>query len=134
MISAPAYNRARAELQAFLERHSLAKKVARHARRFEEALKGLMVPGLFFEELGFRYFGPIDCDDLDVLFPTLKNILPLKGTKVLHVVTKKGAAINLPRPNPNAFTAQRRSISRLVLCGLPHRHSAIIWGRFDRAG
>jgi len=90
LISAPAYNRARAELQRFLEKHSLAKKVARHAKRFEEALKGLMVPGIFFEELGFRYFGPIDGHNLDVLIPTLKNILSLKGPKVLHVITKKG--------------------------------------------
>jgi 1-deoxy-D-xylulose-5-phosphate synthase len=90
LISAPAYNRARAELQRFLEKHSLAKKVARHAKRFEEALKGLMVPGIFFEELGFRYFGPIDGHNIDLLNQTFKNILPLKGPKVLHVVTKKG--------------------------------------------
>ena len=90
LISAPAYNRARAELHRFLEKHSLTKKVARHAKRFEEALKGLMVPGIFFEELGFRYFGPIDGHNLDVLIPTLKNILSLKGPKVLHVITKKG--------------------------------------------
>jgi len=90
LISAPAYNRARAELERFLEKHSLAKKVARHAKRFEEALKGLMVPGIFFEELGFRYFGPIDGHNLDVLIPTIKNILALKGPKLLHVITKKG--------------------------------------------
>ena len=89
-ISAPAYNRARAELQRFLEKYSLTKKVARHAKRFEEALKGLMVPGIFFEELGFRYFGPIDGHNLEVLIPTFKNILSLKGPKLLHVITKKG--------------------------------------------
>jgi len=103
IISAPAYNRARIELERFLEKHSLAKKVARHAKRFEEALKGLMVPGLFFEELGFRYFGPYDGHNLETLVPTLKNILPLKGPKVLHIVTQKGKGYKFAEEDPERF-------------------------------
>ena len=53
-------------------------------------MKGLIIPGIFFEELGFRYFGPLDGHNLEGLISTLKNIINLPGPKILHVVTKKG--------------------------------------------
>ena len=58
--------------------------------KFEEAIKGLFVPGMFFEELGFRYFGPLDGHNLEILIPALKNILKLPGPRLLHLVTIKG--------------------------------------------
>ncbi|MCP4653365.1 MAG: 1-deoxy-D-xylulose-5-phosphate synthase [Candidatus Omnitrophica bacterium] len=103
IISAPVYNRLRNELESFLEHFSLTKKLNAHARKFEEALKGLMVPGIFFEELGFRYFGPIDGHNLGVLIPTIKNIISLKGPKLLHVVTKKGKGYKFAEENPEEF-------------------------------
>lgn len=60
------------------------------ARRAEEHMKGLIVPGTLFEEFGFNYIGPIDGHDLPALLTTLKNIRNLRGPQLLHVITKKG--------------------------------------------
>jgi 1-deoxy-D-xylulose-5-phosphate synthase len=60
------------------------------ARRTEEHVKGLIVPGTLFEEFGFNYIGPIDGHDLPTLVATLKNIQKLPGPQFLHVITKKG--------------------------------------------
>lgn len=103
ILSAPIYNRVKAELASFLEHHSFTKKLLPRAKKFEEALKGLLVPGIFFEELGFRYFGPVDGHDLDSLIPTLKNVLSLKGPRLLHVITKKGKGHVFSENNPEDF-------------------------------
>ncbi|MEK6712211.1 MAG: 1-deoxy-D-xylulose-5-phosphate synthase [Nitrospinota bacterium] len=58
--------------------------------KFEESLKHLIVPGILFEELGFRYIGPVDGHRLDLLVPTLRNVRNLKGPNLVHVITKKG--------------------------------------------
>ena len=60
------------------------------ARRAEEHVKGMIVPGTLFEEMGFNYIGPIDGHDLPTLLKTLHNLRALKGPQFLHVVTKKG--------------------------------------------
>jgi 1-deoxy-D-xylulose-5-phosphate synthase len=60
------------------------------ARRAEEHVKGLIVPGTLFEEFGFNYVGPIDGHDLDTLLTTMSNIKHLEGPQLLHVVTRKG--------------------------------------------
>ncbi|ENM5731741.1 1-deoxy-D-xylulose-5-phosphate synthase [Vibrio mimicus] len=59
-------------------------------RRTEEHLKGMVVPGTLFEELGFNYIGPVDGHDVLELIKTLKNMRELKGPQFLHVMTKKG--------------------------------------------
>jgi 1-deoxy-D-xylulose-5-phosphate synthase len=60
------------------------------ARRSEEFMKGMVLPGTLFEELGFNYIGPIDGHDIKALVATLKNLRKLKGPQFLHVVTRKG--------------------------------------------
>jgi 1-deoxy-D-xylulose-5-phosphate synthase len=60
------------------------------ARRAEEHVKGLVVPGTLFEEFGLNYIGPIDGHDLDALIPTLQNLRKLNGPQLLHVITRKG--------------------------------------------
>jgi 1-deoxy-D-xylulose-5-phosphate synthase len=60
------------------------------ARRSEEHMKGMVLPGTLFEEMGFNYIGPIDGHDLKVLVPALRNLRELKGPQFLHVVTRKG--------------------------------------------
>ena len=59
-------------------------------RRTEEHLKGMVVPGTLFEELGFNYIGPVDGHDVQALAQTLKNMRGLKGPQLLHIMTKKG--------------------------------------------
>lgn len=73
------------------------------ARRTEEHVKGMVVPGTLFEELGFNYIGPIDGHDMDTLTKTLKNLSKLKGPRFLHVVTRKGKGFKPAEENPCAF-------------------------------
>ncbi|HVO45990.1 MAG TPA: 1-deoxy-D-xylulose-5-phosphate synthase [Steroidobacteraceae bacterium] len=60
------------------------------ARRSEEHLKGMVLPGTLFEELGFNYIGPMDGHDVKALVSTLRNLKKLRGPQFLHVVTRKG--------------------------------------------
>ena len=60
------------------------------ARRSEEHLKGMVLPGTLFEEMGFNYIGPIDGHDVKALVSTLRNLRKLRGPQFLHVVTRKG--------------------------------------------
>ncbi|MGH8585868.1 MAG: 1-deoxy-D-xylulose-5-phosphate synthase N-terminal domain-containing protein, partial [Gammaproteobacteria bacterium] len=60
------------------------------ARRAEEHVKGLIIPGTLFEELGFNYIGPIDGHDLPTLLGTIRNVSQMPGPQLLHVITKKG--------------------------------------------
>ncbi|HTV97364.1 MAG TPA: 1-deoxy-D-xylulose-5-phosphate synthase [Steroidobacteraceae bacterium] len=60
------------------------------ARRSEEHLKGMVLPGTLFEEMGFNYIGPVDGHDVRALVSTLGNVKKLRGPQFLHVVTRKG--------------------------------------------
>ena len=60
------------------------------AKRAEEHLKGMVVPGTLFEELGFSYYGPIDGHDLPDLLKILSNLKKIEGPRLLHIVTRKG--------------------------------------------
>ncbi len=60
------------------------------ARRAEEHVKGMIVPGTLFEELGFSYYGPIDGHNLHDMIPLIKNMQHLSGPRLLHIVTRKG--------------------------------------------
>jgi len=64
--------------------------VAQLAKRWEEHMKGMVLPGTLFEEFGFNYIGPIDGNDLDTLVRTLANVKQLPGAQLLHVITRKG--------------------------------------------
>ena len=60
------------------------------AKRAEEHVKGMVLPGTLFEELGFSYFGPIDGHNLEDLMPMLRNMQQMDGPRMLHIVTRKG--------------------------------------------
>jgi len=73
------------------------------ARLTEEHVKGMIVPGTLFEELGFHYFGPVDGHDLSALLPVLKNLSTHKGPCFLHVVTRKGKGYFPAEDDPGKF-------------------------------
>jgi len=75
------------------------------AKRTEEHLKGMVVPGTLFEELGFNYIGPIDGHDVDALVETLRNMRNLKGPQVLHIMTKKGRGYEPAEKDPIGWHA-----------------------------
>ncbi|MDP2560051.1 1-deoxy-D-xylulose-5-phosphate synthase [Psychrobium sp. 1_MG-2023] len=73
------------------------------ARRSEEHLKGMVVPGTLFEEFGFNYIGPLDGHDVNGLVETLKNMRGLKGPQILHVMTKKGKGYKPAEQDPIGY-------------------------------
>ncbi|MFB0975018.1 MAG: 1-deoxy-D-xylulose-5-phosphate synthase [Tolumonas sp.] len=73
------------------------------ARRAEEHIKGMVIPGTLFEELGFNYIGPIDGHDIKALVSTLNNMRQLKGPQLLHVMTKKGKGYEPAEKDPIGY-------------------------------
>jgi 1-deoxy-D-xylulose-5-phosphate synthase len=70
------------------------------ASKAEEHLKGMVVPGTIFEELGFNYIGPIDGHNVESLVDTLSNMRNMNGPKILHIVTKKGKGYEQAEQDP----------------------------------
>src|SRR5580700_6005745 len=70
------------------------------ARRSEEHLKGMVLPGTLFEEMGFNYIGPMDGHDVKALVTTLRNLSKLNGPQFLHVVTRKGKGYSPAEADP----------------------------------
>lgn len=104
MIANPIYNKVRDEAEKVV--HSIPKlgpRAVKTVKKFQEGIKNLLVPGIFFEELGFRYFGPIDGHNIDQLISMLEKVLPLKEPVLLHVVTKKGKGYSFAEENPTKF-------------------------------
>ncbi len=75
------------------------------ACRAEEHMKGMVIPGTLFEELGFNYIGPVDGHDLPALLSTLKNIKELSGPQFLHIVTQKGKGFEPAEQQPTQYHA-----------------------------
>ena len=75
------------------------------ARKTEETAKSMLAPGVFFEELGWNYIGPIDGHDLPTLITTLRNMRQMKGPQFLHVVTRKGKGFAPAEADPIGYHA-----------------------------
>jgi 1-deoxy-D-xylulose-5-phosphate synthase len=89
--SNPLYNRVRSAIGDFADNApGPLSGLGGLVRRWEESMKTFLTPGVLFEELGFRYFGPIDGHDLDALIDTLGAVRALAGPRLVHVVTQKG--------------------------------------------
>ena len=70
------------------------------ARRMFESLSSLVLPGIFFNELGYRYFGPLDGHDLNALTRTMERLQKIRGPRLLHLVTTKGKGLPIAERNP----------------------------------
>jgi len=104
IISMPVYNRFKDALENFLvSRVPRGSRLLKLAYKFEEGLKGLFIPGVLFEELGFRYFGPFDGHNLSELIPEMRNILSIKGPRLMHIITKKGKGYFAAEKDPVRF-------------------------------
>jgi 1-deoxy-D-xylulose-5-phosphate synthase len=84
------YNKFEQQVWDFLGRLPAGETAQKLAHKAKESLKTFMTPGHLFEALGFRYFGPIDGHDLDLVVETLRDVKRLGGPTLLHVVTEKG--------------------------------------------
>jgi 1-deoxy-D-xylulose-5-phosphate synthase len=104
IITNPAYNRIRKDIEKVLKRiPRFGFRAYRAARKLEEGLKNLLIPGMLFEEMGFRYFGPIDGHNLDLLINDFRNLKDLNEPVLIHVVTKKGKGYKPAEDDPSAF-------------------------------
>ena len=84
----PLYNRVRTAVGDIVD--SAPGPIGALVRKWEESVKTFLTPGVLFEELGFRYFGPIDGHDIDALMDTLIAVRDLKTPRLVHIVTQKG--------------------------------------------
>ena len=100
ILSGRAYSSVRSGSKTVL---STVRPVFQFAKRIEEHMKGIIMPGTLFEELGFNYIGPIDGHDLASLIPTLRNMRDLKGPRFLHVVTRKGKGYTPAEGDPCVY-------------------------------
>ncbi|RYU57767.1 1-deoxy-D-xylulose-5-phosphate synthase [Methylolobus aquaticus] len=103
LLSGKLYTTVREGSRQLLRRHMPS--VWELARRAEEHMKGMVIPGTLFEELGFNYIGPIDGHDIDTLVTTLRNLRELPGPRFLHVVTQKGKGYAPAEADPVAYHA-----------------------------
>ena len=104
----PVYNRIRGEVKDLLSKGPGGARgvMRRLAGRLDEKLKSLFVPGMLFEELGFRYIGPIDGHDLDSLVDTLARVRALDGPILVHVITQKGKGFSLAEEDAYTWHAR----------------------------
>ncbi len=79
--------------------HLFGERLVEFAKNLEESAKNLFSDGMFFEEMGFRYFGPIDGHDLKKLTETLAFVRGLSGPRVVHIVTEKGKGFAFAEEN-----------------------------------
>ena len=105
MITGKMYNRLRGDVWNLLGHlpEDLGGKSRIAARKLQEGLKNLVVPSILFEELGFRYIGPVDGHDLVELIDTFKRVRQLHGPVLVHVVTRKGKGYEPAMKHPERF-------------------------------
>jgi 1-deoxy-D-xylulose-5-phosphate synthase len=98
------YTKLRIETKHFLQGiPRVGESMFNFAKRAEGSVKGLVTPGMLFEELGFQYVGPIDGHNIDHLLDAFKNIKNLEWPVLLHVITKKGKGCEFAECNPSQY-------------------------------
>jgi 1-deoxy-D-xylulose-5-phosphate synthase len=105
MITGGMYNRLRADVWNLLGMlpKDMSGRARGAARKIEEGMKNLVVPSLLFEELGFRYVGPVDGHNIPELVHTFRRIESFRGPVLVHVVTKKGRGFQPALDCPEDF-------------------------------
>jgi 1-deoxy-D-xylulose-5-phosphate synthase len=105
-ISGDFYNHLRRDIAEGLKKiPKVGTQMAEKAKKIDEGLKHLFVPGLLFEELGFRYFGPLDGHNIESLIQIFENIQKIKGPILVHLVTKKGKGYPIAEGDPAKWHA-----------------------------
>jgi len=101
IISNPLYNQLHRDVEGLIRRvPRVGKRMSNKIRQIEEGVKSLLVPGQLFQDLGFRYFGPLDGHNVVELVNILPNILKIKGPLLVHVLTQKGKGLAMAEQDP----------------------------------
>ncbi|MCX7698903.1 MAG: 1-deoxy-D-xylulose-5-phosphate synthase [Candidatus Goldbacteria bacterium] len=104
LMSGGFINKLRNTIQATLQKiPAIGYPTTKIIMSLEEGIKSIFSPGIIFDELGIRYFGPINGHNIKLLVETLKNIKNINGPKLLHIVTKKGKGYKPAEENPTMF-------------------------------
>lgn len=104
ILTGDIYQRFRKEFKSFLENiPKVGNPMSKMAQKAEEALKGLLLPGMLFEELGFNYVGPIDGHNIELLIETFNRIKTSGQPILVHVVTEKGKGYKFSEEDPCIF-------------------------------
>ncbi|HKW40596.1 MAG TPA: 1-deoxy-D-xylulose-5-phosphate synthase [Gemmatimonadales bacterium] len=109
IIASPVTVRMRERVKGLIESVSHivgGQKLVDFAKTMEESIKNFWSPGMLFEELGFRYFGPIDGHNIAQMVQAFEIVKTLKGPRVVHVITEKGKGFPLPLPDSEKYHAR----------------------------
>jgi 1-deoxy-D-xylulose-5-phosphate synthase len=109
MITNPAYNRFRREVKSLLQRVPTGfGEIMEHvAYKLEESVKNIFMPGMLFQELGFRYVGPVEGHNLNALLDTLGRVKEMRGPILVHVLTQKGKGFDAAEVDPFKWHAAK---------------------------
>ncbi|WP_337382961.1 1-deoxy-D-xylulose-5-phosphate synthase [Acidaminococcus timonensis] len=100
----PKYSRVKSDVETFLKGlPSIGTSVARTVERLKNSFKYFFVPGMLFEDFGFKYLGPVDGHDLPALIETFEKAKTLNEPVFIHVLTTKGKGYKPAEQRPNAF-------------------------------
>ncbi len=100
----PMYHRSREEFESLIQKiPAIGPKMFRILDRLKDSVKYLVVPGMFFEELGYTYLGPVNGHNITALLNTLDKAKALKGPVLVHVVTRKGMGYQPAEKDPDLF-------------------------------
>lgn len=100
ILTDPLYNRIKGEIWSAMGKAPFSNRLRAFSRRLEESLKNLLVAGMLFEDLGFKYIGPIDGHNLDDLLNILRRARQIRKPLLLHVVTQKGRGFQPAEEDP----------------------------------
>ena len=102
--SNPAYTKSKEDVEELLKKiPGIGDKMFKAADRLKDSLKYLLVPGVLFEEFGFKYYGPVNGHDLSALMAVLENVKGMDRPVLIHVETKKGKGYAPAEKNPDLF-------------------------------
>ncbi len=101
MRTSPIYNRFREDMVDLVGR--FGNRATQLARRIDDSMRTLLMNGMLFESLGFRYFGPVDGHDISRLIDTFNRVKNIRGPVIVHIVTKKGKGYQFAEENPTKF-------------------------------
>ena len=99
-----AYNRVKSDVNATLEKiPKVGKSMINSINKMKDSVKQLMVPGMLFENMGLKYYGPIDGHDIKEMSKVLKKAQQVEGPVIIHVITKKGKGYEYAEEFPDKF-------------------------------
>ena len=106
------YTNFKSGVEQSLNRIPYGNHLANQLKKTKSGIKQLFIPGMFFEDMGVTYLGPVDGHDIRKLLDVLKKAKRVKGAVLVHVLTKKGKGYEPAERHPARFTARSLSISR----------------------